>query len=149
MKKKLITIILILLFFTLHLSNTNRVNSQNRLDTIFLTQVQAQTGTPGSEVRIDLSNYMRLSDGQKVSEVFDKPNDMVNLIVRVVFVGVGLVLFVMTVMAGLSMIAAGTTESKNKAKGTLTSALIGFIIIFSAYWIMQIIQILTGTDLGF
>ncbi len=92
---------------------------------------------------------MRLRDGQKVSEVFQKPSDMVNLLVRVVFVGVGLFLFVLVVISGLSMISAGTTDSKDQAKTTMTSALIGFLVIFGAYWIMQIIKIFTGVDIGF
>jgi len=74
---------------------------------------------------------------------------MINLLIRVVFVGVGLILLAMIIISGLSMIAAGTTESKDKASTTMTSALMGFLVIFAAYWILQIIQIFTGVNLGF
>lgn len=110
-----------------------------------VSPVQADT----QNVNIDLSQYLTLSDGQRVSDVFDTPASMVNLLVRVVFVGVGLILFAMIVVSGLAMVASGTSESKDKAKTTMTSALIGFLVIFSAYWIMQIIKIFTGADIGF
>jgi hypothetical protein len=107
--------------------------------------VFAETG----DIDVDLSQSLVLSDGQSLSAVFDTPASMVNLLIRVIFVGVGLILFAMIVIAGLSMIAGGTTESKDKAKTTMTSALIGFIVIFAAYWILQIIQTLTGANIGF
>lgn len=144
MKKKLTAFFLILLFFILHFLSLKTLNID------FLPQVNAQSQSPSNEdVEIDLGSYLKLSNGQKVSDVFQKPSDMLNLIIKVVFVAVGLILFVLVIISGLSMIAAGTTDSKDKAKGTLTSALIGFIVIFAAYWIMQIIQVLTGTDIGF
>lgn len=144
MKKKLTSFFLILLFLISHFLSLKTLNIN------FLPQVNAQNSSSSSEeVEIDLGSYLKLSDGQRVSDVFQKPSDMLNLIIKVVFVTVGLILFVLVVVAGLSMIASGTTESKDKAKGTLTSALIGLIVIFAAYWIMQIIQILTGTDIGF
>lgn len=141
MKKKLIAFFLILLFFISHFLNLS-------LDKINFV-AHAQTQNASGEAEIDLTNFLRLRDGQRVSEVFQKPGDMVNLLVKVVFVGVGLVLFVLIVISGLTMIAGGTSDGKDKAKTTMTSALIGFLVIFSAYWIMQIIKILTGADIGF
>jgi amino acid transporter len=107
--------------------------------------IQADT----DDVEINPSEYLVLSDGKKVSDVFSTPADMVNLLVRVVFVLVGLILFAMIVFSGFSMIAGGGSENKEKAKTTMTSALIGFLLIFAAYWIMQIIKIFTGADIGF
>jgi len=99
-------------------------------------------------VEIPLSDKLILKDGTPVKTVFNSTDDMVNLIVKVVFVGAGIVLFLMIVMAGFSMIG-GDSKDKDKAKTTMTSAAIGFIVMFAAYWIMQIIQILTGTSMGF
>jgi len=103
----------------------------------------------GEGVSVDLGQYLTLNNGQKVSDVFSTPADMVNLLVRVVFVIVGLILFAMIVFSGLAMISGSESESKEKAKTTMTSALIGFLVIFAAYWIMQIIKTFTGVDIGF
>lgn len=118
----------------------------------------ADVGNPGEDgypsvveienVEIPLNDKLILKDGTPVKEVFNSTDDMVNLIVKVVFVGAGIILFVMIVMAGFSMIG-GDSKDKDKAKTTMTSAAIGFIVMFAAYWIMQIIQLLTGINMGF
>jgi len=137
MKKTLITTTLILSILISHFFVFNFPLAQ--------FTVHADT----EDVEINPSDYLVLSDGKKVSEVFSTPADMVNLLVRVVFVLVGLILFAMIVFSGFSMIAGGESDNKEKAKTTMTSALIGFLLIFAAYWIMQIIKILTGADIGF
>lgn len=99
-------------------------------------------------VEVSLSDKITLRDGSQVQEVFNSADDMVNLLVKVVFVGAGMVLFFMIIGAGFAMITGGS-DDKGKAKTTMTTALIGFIIMFSAYWIMQIIQLITGIDMNF
>lgn len=99
-------------------------------------------------VSIPLSDKIILKDGTPVKNVFDSTDDMLNLLVKVLFVGAGFVLFLMIIAAAFAMIA-GDGKDKDKAKSTMTAAAIGFIIMFAAYWIMQIIEILIGTNLNF
>jgi hypothetical protein len=99
-------------------------------------------------VEVSLGDKLTLRDGSQVQEVFNSADDMVNLLIKVVFVGAGMVLFFMIVGAGFAMITGGS-DDKGKAKTTMTTALIGFLIMFSAYWIMQIIQLITGIDMNF
>lgn len=55
----------------------------------------------------------------------------------------GLILFGMLIMGGFTMLAgAADKESQEKGKKMLTSALTGFFIIFLAYWIAQILQVI-------
>lgn len=55
----------------------------------------------------------------------------------------GLILFGMLVMGGFTMLAgAADKESQENGKKQITSALIGFLIIFLAYWIAQILQVI-------
>ena len=55
----------------------------------------------------------------------------------------GLILFVMLVFGGFTMLAgAADKESQEKGKKMITNAFIGFIIIFLAYWIAQILQVI-------
>ncbi len=99
-------------------------------------------------VGIPIGNKLVLKNGSAVQDVFNSTDDMVNLIVKVLFVGAGFVLFFMIVGAGFAMIK-GSGDDKNKAKTTMTSALVGFVIMFSAYWIVQIIQLITGINMNF
>lgn len=115
-----------------------------------INQVNAagESLTEIENVEVPLSDKLILKDGTPVKEVFNSTDDMVNLIVKVVFIGAGMVLFFMVIVAGFSMIS-GNSKDKDKAKTTMTSAAIGFIVMFAAYWIMQIIQLLTGLNVGF
>jgi hypothetical protein len=55
----------------------------------------------------------------------------------------GLILFGMLVGGGFTMLAgAADKESQEKGKKMITSSLIGFFIIFAAYWIAQILQVI-------
>ena len=38
-------------------------------------------------------------------------------------------------------------EGMEKGKNALTAAIAGFIIIFAAYWIVQIVQFVAGVDI--
>ncbi len=100
------------------------------------------------DVVVTLDDKLVLKDGSLVKDVFNSTDDIVNLLVGVLFIGAGFVLFIMMIGAGFAMISGGGSD-KEKAKTTLTSALIGFVIMFAAYWIMQIIQLLTGVDMFF
>lgn len=54
----------------------------------------------------------------------------------------GLILFGILIAGGFTMLAgAASKESQEKGKGMITSALTGFAIIFLAYWIAQILQV--------
>jgi hypothetical protein len=109
---------------------------------------QVSAGEIGAGTTYDLFDTFKLRNDSLVSSVYNKPSDLINLIVKLLFVAAGIVLFFMVIMAGFSMIK-GDSKDKDKAKTTLTSALMGFIVMFAAYWIMQIIQLLTGMSIGF
>lgn len=104
-------------------------------------------GTAG----VDLTNCYLLnsSTGATVAGVFgSKPSSIVNLLVKVIFIASGIALFFMIIYSGFLFISGGT-KGQEQAKNVMTSAIAGMIIVFSAYWIMQIIRIITGADIGF
>lgn len=62
----------------------------------------------------------------------------------------GLILLVFMIVGGITMIAnAGSENSERLEKGkkAIMSALIGFIVVFAAYWIVQLISKVTGVDI--
>lgn len=114
-------------------------------------QVDAAGGVQSQDVEsveIPLNDKLVLKDGSPVQEVFNSTDDMLNLLVKVLFLGSGMVLLVMIIGAGLAMIQGGSSD-KEKSKKTMTSALVGLVIMLAAYWIMQILQLITGIYMGF
>lgn len=65
-----------------------------------------------------------------------------------IFVLAGLVLLIYALFGGYLMITSGSdSHSFEQGQGVITNAIIGFVIIFASYWIIQIIQILTGVKI--
>lgn len=65
-----------------------------------------------------------------------------------IFTIAGLILFSMLVAGGFTMLAgAANEESQKKGKQMVTSALGGFAVIFLAYWIAQILQVIFKIDI--
>lgn len=62
----------------------------------------------------------------------------------------GVILLFLLIGGGIAMIAgAGKSDpqSVEKGKKAATSALIGFIVVFSAFWIVKLIETITGLNL--
>ncbi|KPJ70296.1 hypothetical protein AMJ51_02370 [Microgenomates bacterium DG_75] len=67
-----------------------------------------------------------------------------------IYVISGIILFFFLIGGGLMfIISAGRENPEGAARGgqIITMSLVGFLIIFASYWIMQIVQIVTGIDI--
>jgi len=52
------------------------------------------------------------------------------------------------IIGGFGLLTSGGSPDKVKAaQGKITSAVIGFVIIFIAYWLVRILEIAFGLDL--
>lgn len=72
---------------------------------------------------------------------------LVSLFLNISFAVAGLILLFFFILGGIGMISSAGQSDPQKAeqaKKTVTSALIGFIIVFTSYWIVQLIGSLTG-----
>lgn len=62
----------------------------------------------------------------------------------------GIILLFLLIGGGISIISgAGKNDpqSVQKGKQAVTSALIGFVVVFTAYWIVKLIETITGLSL--
>lgn len=100
---------------------------------------------PGSGF-IPLGDCLKLSDDSKINETYTTPAFLVNLLVRNIFAIGAVILFFMILLAGFQFIAGGKKGMEN-AKQIISAALLGFLLMFSAYWIVQIVKLLTGANI--
>lgn len=101
-------------------------------------------GTEG----IDLGDCFYLNaEGDTVRSFFGTPTDLINLLVRNAFVLAGLVIFFMILYGGYRYIEGGT-KGAEEAKGIFQAVLIGFLLMFGAFWIVQLIKLITGAPFG-
>lgn len=115
----------------------------------FVTKVYAACDTEADLGKngIDLGDCLKLGDSTPVQDVYTDPAFLVNLLVRNIFIIGGVIIFLMVFYAGFKFISQGT-KGKDEAKGIISACLVGFILMFSAYWIIQIIKLVTGVDIG-
>jgi len=60
---------------------------------------------------------------------------------------VGVALFIMLIVGGYGFLFSGGDQKKlEKARGTITSAVIGVVVIIAAYLILKTIQLFTGVN---
>jgi len=75
--------------------------------------------------------------------------DLVSLFLNIAFVGAGLILLFFFILGGIGMIGSAGQDNPQKAeqsKKTLTSAVVGFVIVFASYWIVKLIGQLLGIE---
>ncbi len=73
---------------------------------------------------------------------------ILSVIIKNVFVIASIILFIFIIIGGLGMIInAGNSEKQKQSNKTLSSAITGFIIIMVSYWLIKIIEILTGVQI--
>ncbi len=66
-------------------------------------------------------------------------------IVNMIFFVAGVALLFYLITAGLSMMTSrGDPKALEGAKARLTYAVYGFVIVFTAYWIVQVVGLLLG-----
>ena len=73
---------------------------------------------------------------------------LINNILPNVYIAGGVVIFFMIIIGGFTIIAnAGDSHKIQEGTKTITSAIIGFAVLFASYWIIQIIQVVTGVPI--
>lgn len=71
----------------------------------------------------------------------------VSLFLKIAFVLAGLILLFFFILGGIGMISsAGKNDPKTteQAKQTITSAVVGFIVVLISYWIVKLIGLIIG-----
>lgn len=71
--------------------------------------------------------------------------EIISKILPYLFAGAGLLLLLYLLYGGLSlMLSRGDPKAVQSAKDKITGAVVGFVIVFASYWIVQIVATLLG-----
>lgn len=85
-----------------------------------------------------------------VEDKFPTFGEFFSTILFNVYAIAGVILLILLLFGGLSIIiGAGSQDSSKIQQGqkTLTASLIGFVVIFTSYFIIQLIETLTGVQI--
>lgn len=93
---------------------------------------------------VELPNY----EGTEFKFRNSKLADIFNALIPYIYVVAGLILLFLIITGGIGlMTAAGNPDKIKAAQGKITAGLIGFLIIFVAYFLMQILEVVLGIKL--
>ena len=73
--------------------------------------------------------------------------DIINAVLPMVWSAAGILLLAYLIFGGFQfMTSGGDPRKKATAQGKITDALIGFVIVFTAFWIVELVGIIIGSD---
>lgn len=74
--------------------------------------------------------------------------DIISALIPYIFVVAGLILFGYLIWGGFEFLtSAGDPEKIKTAQSKLVSAIVGFVIIFASYWLVQILEVVLGISI--
>jgi hypothetical protein len=90
----------------------------------------------------DVNSQLLNSDGSL------NPAGVINRALTFIFPLAGLILFVMLVWGGFEMLTgAASKKSLDAGKQRVVAAIIGFLLLFASYWLVQIVETITKVDI--
>lgn len=75
---------------------------------------------------------------------------LINVIIKNAFMFAGVITFVLLIFGGFGFIVgagSGDTKRMEQAQKTITGAVVGLLIVVASYWIIQILESITGVSL--
>lgn len=84
------------------------------------------------------------ASGLPLQNVADTGN-MVSRVLGAAYIVAGVSFFILLIFGAFSIItSAGDPKKSEGGRAAATSALVGFLLIFASYWIIQIVEMITG-----
>ena len=102
------------------------------------------------KLALNIGQELKIKDGVVIEGVYSDLGKIVSTLLPNIYIFAGIVLFFLILISGLGIILSaseGNTEENKKFKQVLFASIIGFLIIFLSYWIMQIVAKITGIDI--
>jgi len=108
----------------------------------FVSSVRAQ---------VDIGKALKLKGTAGIGDAgsgYNSIGEFISNLLPNVYMISGLILFFLLLAGGFAIITSSDNpEQKGKGAKTVTAAAIGFLIIFLSYWIIQIIEKITGVKI--
>jgi TRAP-type C4-dicarboxylate transport system permease small subunit len=88
--------------------------------------------------------------GNPITSVFSSLGEFVSHLLNPIYVIAGVIMMFLLIFGGISVIiGAGKQDSGQMEKGqkAITAAVVGFIIIVGSFFIIQLIEVITGVQI--
>ena len=101
------------------------------------------------EIAYALPSYGSVGSGKALSFDVGSPADFISEFIQIyLFPLAAIVLFIYLLWGGLSyMLSSGNPDKTKAAWAKITQALIGFVIIFTSWWLIRLVEVVTGINI--
>lgn len=107
------------------------------------TTCECMPNPPGSSTLDDLDPLKQAGGNFLVAEQLSTPGGIISRLMSFAFPLAGMILFVMILIGGFQMLSGGGDQKAMEGgRQRVTFAIIGFLLLFSSYWIAQILETL-------
>lgn len=99
---------------------------------------------------VKIGEQFRFFNDQGVASIFPNLSTLVNVLLFNAYALAGVVFLLLLLFGGFGVImgsSGGNPEQTAKGGKAVVAALGGFLIIFLSYWIIRIIEVITGVDI--
>lgn len=105
-----------------------------------------------NKLAFDLGENLILKPGVSIADetAYQSIGSFISIVLPNIYVIAGVILFLLMIFGGFTYIknaGKGDEEAVKKGQQAITAALIGFLIIFLSYWIIRIVEIVTGINI--
>ena len=102
--------------------------------------------------QVDIGEETHIGQNQGIGQAYPFRSiwGLISTILPNLYMAAGLILLFFLIFGGVMVIlGAGKGESQQAEKGKkiVTNTLIGFLVIFLSYWIIQLVEIITGVKI--
>lgn len=105
---------------------------------------------PSLLAQVNIGNNLVDNSGTAIGPKHNTIGPLISSLLKNSLTLAGIIFLALLIFGGITVIiSAGSGDSKksSQAQQTITSALIGFAIVFSSYFIIQIISLITGVEI--
>ena len=96
----------------------------------------------------NLGDCLKLQNNTSLGSEYKGAGSLINNVLPNIYIAGGVIIFFMILLGGFTIIAnAGNKDKVADGSKTITSAIIGLLVLFASYWIIQIIQVVTGVNI--
>lgn len=99
---------------------------------------------------VDIGTEFKLGDTGNSINSLSSLSVLISPFIQNAFVFGGVLFFIILVIGSIVYImnaGSGDQQQLEKGKNALTAAVLGLIMVFAAYWIVQIVEFVTGVEI--
>lgn len=83
--------------------------------------------------------------GSTAAEELSTPGGVIGRLLELIFPLAGLMLFLLLVWGGFEiLVSAASQKGVEAGKNRITAAIVGYLLLFATYWIVQILEVVFG-----